>query len=573
MRGMWRLALAGSAVVCAAQNSGTGQAGEAPPTLHVEAQTVVLDVVVESRNGEPVKGLRADDFQVAENGTPQKIVYFEEHGPTAAPAHPYPPLPPDVFTNVPRGQRGDSMNVILIDTMNSSRQTQVWEQQQLRAFFETAKPDVPMAIFSLTSHLHLIHDFTTDSAALLQALSDKKAAIWPDTTALARETQDDVQDLEDIQTLEMMLSGTMASSNDIPMMQRAQAEHRGMQENAQRAATLEALEALARYLARQAGRKNVFWFADRFPMAFTADANAGNSTPGGIADTPIREATNLLAEARIAVYPIAATGVDTDGMTSASVWSLSTAQSASGLHAQARVDSTLGMNRIAEQTGGQAIQNHNFLTQALDEAIGVGEHYYTLSYIPTDTVRDGKMRRIAVKTTDGKDRLSYRRGYYANDTSAQPMAPLRNLLMKSVPDAMELVFVTRVSPDPQTPPANPRLKGPLRRYRVDVLIPAAEAPLALDGDRHRGQLEVDVVAWGKDGRAVGWTGGPVEVNLDAATYATEQKVGLPMHLAIDVPENADSLKVGVYDAGRAGTMLVELNEVHALAEGTAPQKP
>jgi hypothetical protein len=74
------------------------------------------------------------------------------------------------------------------------------------------------------------------------------------------------------------------------------------------------------------------------------------------------------------------------------------------------------------------------------------------------------------------------------------------------------------------------------------------------------------VVWGADGRAANWAGGPVQVDLDRKTFATEQKIGLPWHLEVDAPENAILVKVGVFDrnTGRAGTIEVPLDRLQPL---------
>jgi len=49
----------------------------------------------------------------------------------------------------------------------------------------------------------------------------------------------------------------------------------------------------------------------------------------------------------------------------------------------------------------------------MTEAINSGSHYYTLTYTPTNTKKNGKYRRIELKASDGNYKLAYRRGYYA----------------------------------------------------------------------------------------------------------------------------------------------------------------
>ncbi len=62
-----------------------GQASVQPPTIPSAVELVRLDVVVVNRDGQPVPGLRAEDFEVREEGQPQKVTSFESVVVTHAP--------------------------------------------------------------------------------------------------------------------------------------------------------------------------------------------------------------------------------------------------------------------------------------------------------------------------------------------------------------------------------------------------------------------------------------------------------------------------------------------------------
>src|SRR6266536_3376391 len=71
------------------------------PSITIRATTrlVVVDVVVTNKQGQPVPGLKAEDFTVEENGKKQKIFVFvpplvtSQKAPTAAPPGILPNLP------------------------------------------------------------------------------------------------------------------------------------------------------------------------------------------------------------------------------------------------------------------------------------------------------------------------------------------------------------------------------------------------------------------------------------------------------------------------------------------------
>lgn len=84
--------------ITSAQNS-TAQTSQAanPPVLKVTTRLVLVDVVVTDGYGRPVTDLKQANFEVKENGKPQKIVAFAFQPPPPPPVpgkSAYKPLPP-----------------------------------------------------------------------------------------------------------------------------------------------------------------------------------------------------------------------------------------------------------------------------------------------------------------------------------------------------------------------------------------------------------------------------------------------------------------------------------------------
>src|ERR1019366_73896 len=92
-------------------------------------------------------------------------------------------------------------------------------------------------------------------------------------------------------------------------------------------------------------------------------------------------------------------------------------------------------------------------------AIENGSHYYTLVYTPLNKTMDGKFHRIEVKLTQGKAKLSYRRGYYADKPSGAwgESDPLLPLLARATPSSTQMIYQARARPaSPQPAPDAPR---------------------------------------------------------------------------------------------------------------------
>jgi hypothetical protein len=244
-----------------------------------------------------------------------------------------------------------------------------------------------------------------------------------------------------------------------------------------------------------------------------------------------------------------------------------------------RASEIAAMNQIAQDTGGKAIYNTNDLDTAIGRSVADGAHYYTLVYSPANKKMDGHYRKIEVKLADSKLKLSYRRGYNADDTAPPEAAneadPLKPLLKFGLPSATELLYGVRVVPvSPQPAPnatragKNPQLTGPVTRYSVDFMIRWTDVKLNAERDgTHSGKVQVGLLAYDGDGKAVNWEGGTQMMKLHPDIYAAIQKSGIPAHMEIDLPNTDVYLETGVYDwgTGKTGTLEIPLHPDPATA--------
>ena len=106
------------------------------PVFKAHSHAVVVDVVV-TKGDDAVTGLHKQDFQVLEDGKPVTVDFFEEHTaktlpPGAAPA--LEKMPPNVYTNVPPAPESDSVNVLLLDGLNTPMPNQMQVRRQMLQF-------------------------------------------------------------------------------------------------------------------------------------------------------------------------------------------------------------------------------------------------------------------------------------------------------------------------------------------------------------------------------------------------------------------------------------------------------
>ena len=123
----------------------------------------MVDVVVTDSHGDPVSGLRQQDFKLTENRRPESVVFFEEHKGSPVVPIEIPKMPPNVFTNVPIAPQADALNVILLDALNTPQTDQSYVRAQVFEFLKTMKPGTPLAVFSLATDLRLVQHFGPDA--------------------------------------------------------------------------------------------------------------------------------------------------------------------------------------------------------------------------------------------------------------------------------------------------------------------------------------------------------------------------------------------------------------------------
>jgi hypothetical protein len=152
------------------------------PKIKVETRVVLVDVVVTVAKGDSVLNLKKDDFRIAEDGSTQTITSFEEHKLDHSKPAVLPTMPPNVYTNFPTAKPPDSVNVLLLDMLNTQPSNQSYVREQAVKYLSGAPPGTRMAIFALHKNLRLMRGFTTDFLGIAAALDDKNLGARPEVS-------------------------------------------------------------------------------------------------------------------------------------------------------------------------------------------------------------------------------------------------------------------------------------------------------------------------------------------------------------------------------------------------------
>ena len=529
------------------------------PTIKVETRVVLVDIVVTGAKGQPIVNLKKDDFRIAEDGVPQSLSSFEEHKLDRSQPMVLPAMPANVYTNFPAAKPPDSVNVLLLDMLNTQPSNQAYVREQALKYLSGAPAGTRVAIFALHRQLHLVRGFTTDFSGLAAALDDKSLSARPEVSPFLSTDSTKASENEILRAM----TRNMSSPVKIDAVRDYEADRLAEMNRSRADITLEALQALAHFLSAMPERKNVIWFADSFPVSFLPDPKVHDAKRQAL----VQQTSDLLTAGQVAIYPVSASGLVGDpGFQANNDRGPRERQSAeSGPEAE-----QIAMETIAQDTGGRAFYRRNGLSDAFATAVNEGAQYYTLAYSPTDVRNDGKYRRIEVTIPASDYKLAYRRGYFADKPlasaadGASNQDPLIPYIGFGLPDFDKIICKVEVSPTSPQPKkgaaragANTELKEPVVRYGVNFAISVDDLALtaAADGARH-GHLEEMVAAYDAEGRILNLAKQEMKLSMGEQDYLKLRAIGLQLHQEIDVPPGEVILRVGIYDfdSGNAGTI-------------------
>ena len=549
-----------------------------PPVFRANSRLVVIDIVALDSHGVPVPGLKVSNFNIQEDGKAQRVVSFEEHRPPAGPAAPakHFHLPPHQYTNVPEQESEGPLTVLLFDTLNTPAQDQQLARLHMLNFLKGLPPGRRTALFALGTKLRMIQTFTGDTDALIAAATN----LLSSPSSLLTTENDRQQREDNIAYRERMMAPSIsggadsgsrssqsiaAAGNPVPSqkLREAFADQDNSSAEKRIGATLQAFAALAQMLGGYGGRKNLIWVSGGFPFSIGPDPFAHSDHPHvEHFELPVRQITNLLSMAQVAVYPIDVGGVQSQGIALSSNGEGSLGVDPSS--GAPRMNSTMMrqltessdkhgiMDDIADETGGKAFYGNNDLRAAMERSMEQGSMYYTLAYSPENQNWNGKFRRIQVKLDKAGYHLQYRRGYFALEepehTTDDSNAKLVGALRPDIPNATSLYLKAEILP----PDAGHA------QVRIRCLIDPVQ--LTFTGTSTGGKhavVDLLTVVWDKNGKDIGHSAQTLEGNLSDAEYHKILHSGLQVNEDIGVVNGeAFRVRLGAVDRAsqRVGTL-------------------
>lgn len=581
-------AVSGVTSLAAAQEPNATQDAGGQTTLKTTVRQVLVDVVVTDRKNHPITGLQQEDFSVLEDGKPQKIVFFEAHHPRvdasagAAPA--LPGLPANTFVNSSAADNQLPLNVLLYDLVNTRLTDQPFAHKEIVKFLTNRPPGSRFAIFVLSDTLHLLQGFTDDKTQLVAAMNQKEAG--PHSTLLYQSSRG-LSDASERLSEGATFAGDAAGQEMAGRLQNMENLARRFYLQRRVEQTLGAFVEIARFLSGLPGRKNLIWLSGSFPGSlFPTTDRLDVFGPSANYTADLRQASDLLTVGQVAVYPVDIAGLETDPSFDASELFRSPGE-LSAAHTNFILEigaEQATMDQIAEDTGGHAFYNTNGLSDAISTSTEDGANYYTLSYAPSNTKFDGRLRKIHVQLAHSGYHLAYRRSYLADDSVLEQDAAgaatmrLQVALRRGVPLAHELPLEAHIKLQGSAKKASkeeitqladfPAFAGrkkwdgvKIQRYSIDYAVEGSQIALEpVENGRAQAKFEILIGAYDSESRTMFGYRSPLEKMYLVKKPEEVRKGSFHLKHLVEIPSGAAWLRIAVRDAvgDRLGSLEIPL---------------
>jgi VWFA-related protein len=439
-------------------------------TLKVNSDLVLTNVVVrDKKTGEVVRGLKASDFQVLENGKPQSIISFDfQSVDQAAPLNEATingKAPNTIMGNMNRNVtsaqlRNHRLIVMFFDITSMQPEDLERAQDAARDYInKKMQPADLVAVVSLDQSLSLDQDFTANKQQLLNAVNKYSGTQGAGFQSGATSTTNQVED-------------TTAFTPD-------EQEYNDVNTDRE----LFAFEDIAHSLAYINEKKSLLYFS------------GGIQRDGIENQASLHAAINASVRANMSIYSVDARGLEAiSPLGDASTGSLRGTSGYNGAALQNNLDSNFNtqevMATLSSDTGGKAFFDSNDFSPAFQRIQQDTSAYYVIGFRSTNPVRDGRYRRLTIKINQPNVKIEYRPGYYApadykHANKDERERQLQEQLASDLPATDVEVYLQAYYFRDDKGSGAPRFYVP-----VSLIVPGSQVPFVKGGDRSKATLDI-----------------------------------------------------------------------------------
>jgi VWFA-related protein len=518
-------------------------AQQPPVTFRVEVNYVEIDAVVTDAQGNVVRDLTKDDFQVTEGGKAQtlasvSLVDIPVERPDA-PLFAASSVEPDVRSN--EREFDGRIFVLVLDDLHTHFARSGRVKAAARQFIERylGANDL-VAVVTTGSARGGSQEFTSSRSLLLRAV---------DAFAGRKLRSATLDKIDDYYVQRNM--GTGQAPRDTNEAQRAY----------QARTALSTLESIAGYLGGLRGRsKAIVYFSEGI------DYDVTNPIENRYATDIRDEVQQVIAEAtraNVSIYgvdPRGLAGLGDELMDIASLPGDPTVNLGITALSDELRNAQDSLRVVSAETGGFAAVNRNDLRDAFTRIIADNSTYYLLGYYSDDARRDGRFRKVDVHVTRPGLTVRARRGYVAPKGKApakaemgskDTSAPLRDALASPIP-VSGLGMKVFAAP----------LRGsaPGTSIAITVEVEGRGLTFAREGGRFSDDLEMSLLAIDQSGKIKDGARDTLELRLMPQTHDVVSEAGVRYARRLSLPPGRYQLRVGAREtgAGALGTVLYDL---------------
>jgi VWFA-related protein len=527
---------------------GQPQPPQQPPiTFRAEVNYVEVDARVLDQQGRFITDLKPQDFQIFEDGKPQKVTAFSlvniplER--TERPLFASKPIDPDVRNNM---QAADGrIYVIMLDDLHTaplrSQRVKVAAKQFIERY--VGANDL-VAVVHTSGRSDASQEFTTSQTRLLRAV---------DRFMGRKLTSSTLNRIEDVQRR----AGT-------PMAGDPAADLDDKERGYNARSTLDAVRNVAQYLGNIRGRrKAVVMFGEGIDYNINELFNDQITEAQTVIDAT-RDMLAAATRANVAIYAVDPRGLGAEFDEVASIQSFpddtTLGLGMSSIFNEVRLAQD-SLRVMGEESGGFAIVNRNDFRDAFQRIVDDNSSYYVMGYYSTNDRRDGRFRKIEVKVP-GRSGLTVRarKGYVA-PRGRVPEAPktAANAPPPELRDALESPLPLTGLPLALTAAV---FKGPAPKGSVVIstFVAGNMLPFVDSGGMMKNDLEVLGVATDDKGKTFTTDRAVVNLNMKPDTAKRVTATGFRVIQSMDLAPGRYNLRVAVLESNtrKVGSVTFDL---------------
>ncbi|HEY7502083.1 MAG TPA: VWA domain-containing protein [Vicinamibacterales bacterium] len=524
--------------------------GDQPPvTFKVEVNYVEIDAVVTDQQGNFVRNLTKDDFQVIEQGKPQTVSVFslvdipiEKFDP---PLFKTKPIEADVRSN--RKEFDGRVFVIVLDDLNTHFARSGRVKAAARQFVERYLGANDIAAVVQTGGAKATgQEFTNSRARLLRAI---------DTFMGQKERSATLEKIDDYFRLRNM------GSTDLPRdSMEAMRVYKARN-------TFTVLKNVADYMAGIRGRrKAVVFFSEGVDYdIYDAITNRYATDIRQYGQDAIAAATRSNVSF-YAVDPRGLGGLDDAGELGSIPDDPTLGLGMTSMQRELQISQD-SLRTIANETGGFAAVNSNDFGTSFGRIIQDNSSYYVLGYYSTDSRRDGQFRTVNVRLKNPALQVRARKGYVAprgRPPAGTPPPPgiAASIAMREALDSP--LPVTGLGLTAFAAPMAGAVvpgKSPQASVLVVVEIDGSALKFKEDAGMFVNDVEVAIVAMDEGGKIRGGAKDTAQLKLRSETHEAVVKNGIRITRRLDLVPGRYQLRIGAREnvSNRVGSVLYDLD--------------